>query len=98
VQNPNNVSREPLDRSQWHTFGGSYDPQQQMVTWWVDGVEQMSAEAPYVPEVAAQQHFYLIISNQTHGAKKRYDMFVRGVRAYAPPTSSLPAAPDAAEH
>jgi hypothetical protein len=93
VQNPNNVSTVPLDRSQWHTFGGSYDPKQQKVTWWVDGVEQMSAGAPYVPEVAAKQHFYLIISNQTHGAKKPYDMFVRGVRAYVPPGSTLPAVP-----
>ncbi|MBM3477135.1 MAG: hypothetical protein FJX75_28030 [Armatimonadetes bacterium] len=96
VQNPNNVSQTPLDRSQWHIFGGSYDPKQQQVTWWVDGQEQMSAGAPYVPEVAAKQHFYLIISNQTHGAKKPYDMFVRGVRAYVPPGSSLPTVPETA--
>jgi len=92
VQNPNNVSQVPLDRSQRHVFGGSYDPAHQKVTWWVDGVEQMSAGAPYVPEVAAKQHFYLIISSQTHGAKKPYDMFVTAVRAYVPPTSSLPPA------
>lgn len=92
VQNPNNVSGVPLDRSAWHTFGGSFDPSRQQVTWWVDGVEQMSAGAPYVPEVAAKQHFYLIISAQTHGAGKPYDMLVRSVRAYVPPTSSLPAA------
>jgi hypothetical protein len=95
AQNPNNVSDTPLDRSQWHTFGGSYDPTQRKVTWWVDGVEQMSAGAPYVPEVAAKQHFYLIISSQTHGANRPYDMFVRAVRAYVPPTSQLPAAANA---
>ena len=92
VQNPNNVPKTPLDRSQVHTFGGSYDPTRQQVTWWVDGVEQMSAGAPYVPAVAAKQHFYLTISAQTHGAKKPYEMLIRGVRAYVPPSSKLPAA------
>jgi hypothetical protein len=95
VQNPNNVVDTPLDRSQVHTFGGSFDPVHQKVTWWVDGVEQMSAGAPYVPAVAAKQHFYLIISNQTHGAKKPYDMFVSAVRAFVPPSSTIPAAPEA---
>ncbi len=92
VQNPNNVVNTPLDRSKVHTFGGSYDPVLGKVTWWLDGVEQMSAGAPYVPEVAAKQHFYMILSNQTHGAKKPYDMFVTAVRAYVPPSSSIPAA------
>jgi len=91
VQNPNNVSNVPLDRSKRHTFGGSYDPVRRKVTWWVDSVEQMSAGAPYVPAVAAKQHFYLIISAQTHGARKPYEMLVSGVRAYVPPSSSLPA-------
>ena len=98
MQNPNNVSQTPLDRSRWHTFGASYDPREQQVTWWVDGVQQMSASAPYVPEVAAKQHFYLIISNQTHGQKKPYDMLVRAVRAYVSPGSSILPASQTAEH
>lgn len=91
LQNPNNVSKTPLDRSQKHTFGASYDPVRQRVTWWVDGVEQMSAGAPYVPEVAAKQHFYLILSAQTFKQKKPYLMYVSGVRAFVPPTCPLPA-------
>ena len=90
VQNPNNVSRIPLDRSQQHTFGASYDPVQQKVTWWVDGQQQMSAGAPYVPAVAARQHFYLILSGQSHGAKKPHYTFISGVRAYVPPRSPRP--------
>lgn len=90
VQNPNNVARGPLDRSQQHTFGASYDPVQQQVTWWLDGLQQMSAGAPYVPAVAARQHFYLILSGQSHGAKKPHYTFIRGVRAYVPPRSTLP--------
>jgi len=92
IRNPNNVSSVPIDRSKKHTFGGSYDPVHQSVTWWVDGVEQMSAGAPYVPAVAANQHFYLIVSAQSRGAQKPYSMFVSGVRAYVPPTSALPPA------
>lgn len=84
VQNPNNVVKTPLDRSRKHTFGASYDPKTQTVSWWVDGVKQMSAGAPYVPEVAAKQSFYLILSAQTHGKKKPYAMLVSGVRAYVP--------------
>lgn len=90
VQSPNNVSPIPLDRSQKHTFGGSYDPVRQRVAWWVDGVKQMSAGPPYVPEVAAKQHFYIILSAQSHGKQKPYQMFVGGVRAYVPPHSPLP--------
>ena len=85
IQNPNNVSKIPIDRSQKHTFGASYDPKQQKATWWLDGREQMSAGAPYVPAVAARQHFYLLISAQTHGRKKSYLTYVSGVRAYVPP-------------
>ena len=90
IQNPNNVSPKALDRSQPHTFGASYDPVHQKATWWVDGQLQMGIGSPYVPAVAARQHFYLLLSAQTHGAKKPYFMFVSGVRAYAPPKSSLP--------
>jgi hypothetical protein len=92
VQNPNNVPKTPLDRAKLHTFGGSYDPKTQKVTWWVDGVFQMSAGAPYVPEVAARQHFYLILSNQTHGKNVPYTMYVSGVRAWTRPESAVPAA------
>jgi len=92
LQNPNNVSPVAIDRSRKHTFGGSHDPVRQTTTWWVDGVEQMSAAPPYVPATAAEQHFHLIISAQSHGQQKPYSMFVSGVRAYLAPSSSLPAA------
>ena len=90
VQNANNVSSVAIDRSQKHTFGASYDPARQKAAWWVDGKPQMSAGSPYVPTIAARQHFYLIVSAQSHSAKKPYLMFVTGVRAYAPPSSPLP--------
>ncbi len=84
ISNPNNLSSVALDRSHKHTFGGSYDPLDQRVSWWVDGERQMSAGSPYVPAVAAKQHFYLILSAQTHGKNIPYSMFVSGVRAYVP--------------
>jgi hypothetical protein len=90
VPNPNNVSKTALDRAQQHTFGASFDPAQQKVTWWVDGRQQMSAGAPYVPAVATRQHFYLILSGQSHGARKPHRTFISGVRAYVPPRSPLP--------
>lgn len=89
VQNPNNLCAAPLDRSKKHTFGASYDPVKQTVTWWLDGVQQMSAGAPYVPAVAKKQNFYLIISAQSQGKKVAYTMFVSGVRAWVPKGSKL---------
>ena len=91
VQNPNNVRKEPLDRSQKHTFGASYDPLTKTVTWWVDGKRQMSATEPYVPDIASRQRFYLIISAQSKGKNIDYRMLVSGVRAYVPEYSPLPA-------
>ena len=45
----------------------------------------MSAGAPYVPAVAAQQHFYLLLSGQSHGAKKPHFTCISAVRAFVPP-------------
>jgi hypothetical protein len=53
IANSNNEDPTPLNLSQKHTFGGSYNPVNQTVAWWVDGVYQMSAGAPYVPAVSA---------------------------------------------
>ena len=50
----------------------------------------MSATAPYVPDLAAKQRFYLILSAQSHGKNKDYLMFVSAVRAFVPPSSPLP--------
>lgn len=98
IQNPNNVSPLPLDRTQKHTFGASFDPKHLIVTWWVDGVPMMSAGGkfcPYqpscVPVVARKQNFYIIISAQSHGKQKPYRIFVSAVRAYVPPYSKLKA-------
>jgi hypothetical protein len=82
IQNPNNVAPGTLDRTKVHTFGASFEPGTLTVTWWLDGVKQMSAGPPYVPAVAVKQHFYLILSAQTHGKNKPYWMYVSGVRAW----------------
>jgi hypothetical protein len=89
IWNPNNESTVALDRSRMHTFGGSYDPVHRRVSWWVDGVRRITAGSPYVPAIAARQHFYLILSAQTHGRNKPYSMFVSGVRAYVPKSLTL---------
>ena len=84
-QNPNNVVAAALDRTKRHTFGAAWDPAKQEVTWWLDGVKQMSAGAPYVPAVARRQNFYLILSAQSHGKNVPYTMYVSGVRAWVRP-------------
>lgn len=77
---------EALDRTQVHTFGASYDPFKRQVTSWVDGKQQWQTpvNSKSVPEIAARQHFYPILSvwRQDKGTHKPYSMYVRGVRAY----------------
>jgi hypothetical protein len=51
-----------------------------------------------LPAVAARQHFYLILSGQSHGAKKPHYTFISAVRAFVPPNpaarSEIAARPD----
>jgi len=84
IQNGNNWSNEPLDRTQKHRFGASYDPRTSTVCWWLDEKMIRTATAPYVPEVAKRQHFYILITAQMHKEKKPYKMYVHAVRAYEP--------------
>jgi hypothetical protein len=71
------VSSPPMDRTQWHIFGLSYDPDQSTVTWWVDGVQVGSASTANIPAFVKTHHYYLIMSNQTHGLNKPYKMYIR---------------------
>lgn len=88
LTNSNNVDSTPLDATQVHTFGASYNPTTQTVAWWVDGVEQMTAGAPDVPAIAAQQDFYLLLTAASHGDNDPYTMYVSGVRAFEAPISA----------
>jgi hypothetical protein len=77
------VSSPPMDRSQYHVFGLGYDPDHSTVTWWVDGIETGSASIAnsptytIVPEFIKTHHYYLIMSNQTHGMNVPYKMYIR---------------------
>ena len=87
---------EALDRTQMHTFGASYDPFKRQVTSWVDGRKkwQTPVNSKSVPHIAAQQHFYPILSvwRQDKGTHKPYSMYVSGVRAYAGTKACAPPA------
>ncbi|MCE1186308.1 MAG: hypothetical protein LWW92_11965, partial [Rhodocyclales bacterium] len=103
VQNSNHTPRlmnkndgttmEWLDRSRSHTFGLSYDPNARKVTWWLDGVAQMSAGGDLIPPIAYTHHYYLILSAQSHeklpnGQSRTpipYKMHVHGIRAFVRP-------------
>ena len=69
-----------------HTFGATYDPKRQEVSWWLDGELLMYAGAPDVRKVAAKQNFYFIIAAQTHGKHSPYTMLIGGVRAFVQPS------------
>lgn len=70
----------PLDRTRPHHFGFSYDPVAKAARWWRDGLPS----APYPVPWIGHHHYYLIISAQSHGARKPYAMMLRSVSAYQP--------------
>ncbi len=73
-----------LDRSKTHNFAAAFDPKTLKVTWWLDGQYINEAGAPFVPEVARKQNFYLLLDAQTHGQNKPYEMIVERFRAFVP--------------
>jgi hypothetical protein len=85
------VSSPPMDRTQEHIFGMSYDPVRSVVTWWVDGVNVGTASTAAVPAVVKTYHYYLIMCNQTHGLNHPYTMYVRYFSAWT--ASAVPNPP-----
>jgi hypothetical protein len=73
-----------LDRTKVNTFAAAFEPGSLKVTWWLNGNEQYTAGPPAVSAIARQQHFYLIVSAQTHGKNVPYSMRIIRVRAYTP--------------
>ncbi|WP_374488524.1 hypothetical protein [Zoogloea sp.] len=85
-QNQHNMtSRQPLDRTQAHVFGVSYEPDKRQVTWWIDGVAQMSAGGELIPPIARNHHYYLIMSSQTRKEGRPYLMHFYGLRVFTRP-------------
>lgn len=84
IQNPNNVSKQPLDRTVPHRFGAAYLPKVQTVVWWVDDKRVLTATAPYVPEIGERSNYYLIMGAQMRSKKIPYKMFIHRVRAFVP--------------
>ncbi len=83
IQNPNPTSKVPLDRTRPNVFGVSYDPATLTVRWWVNGQQVLEAGAPYVPEIARRQNFYLIVSSQSRKNVNDYQTTFMGVRAFS---------------
>lgn len=91
IHNTNNRSSTPLDRTSWHKFAAGYDPIRHKITWWLDGKKQFSAKSADISDYAADQHFYLLVTAQTHGQNVPYTMYIRNITAYVPANSDLPA-------
>jgi hypothetical protein len=77
-------STAPLDRTQNHVFGLSYDPKARRVAWWLDGVIVGSTSTQALPAIVNSYHYYLLMGNQSHGLNKPYDMYVSYFSAWSP--------------
>ena len=95
VSNSYAAGAQPLDRTQRNIFGASYDPINQRVTWWLNGVKFYTADnsvtAGCISPVAPLQNFYPILGAQAHGPGRNpptpavpYSMYIHAVRAYTP--------------
>lgn len=93
MQNTGNCQKSPLDRTVFHRYGCAFDPQTRTVSWWLDDALTHKAVPPDVSPVAVAQNYYLILSAQTHGKNVPYEMVVKRVRAFVPPTSSVRPSP-----
>lgn len=71
-----------LDRTAVHKFAALFDPKQLVVYYFCDDALVFTAKSPYVDAISRKQHFYLIISAQTHGLNVEYSMNIKRVRAY----------------
>ena len=89
LQNHNNVCGVSLDRTQKHKYGACYDLINNRVSWYLDGNLLFFAGYPYVPSVVSIQHYYIIISAQSHGLNKPYTMYVSRINAYMLSMKSL---------
>ncbi len=83
-RNPYQVLGPALDRTKPHNFAAAFDPKTLKVTWWLDGQYINEAGAPFVPEVARRQNFYLLLGAQSHGKNLPYQMVVERFRAFVP--------------
>lgn len=90
IQNPNPSSKEALDRTKPNVFGVSYSPKSLTVKWWLNGKKVLEATHPFVPEIARQQRFYLIVAAQSHKNISDYQMKFMGVRAFAGEPLAVP--------
>lgn len=76
------LSAQPLDRTQQHRFGISFDPVLEQATWWIDDRRQKTVSLRGMCQTAKIQHFYIIIGAQNHGKARPYFMAVGRVRAF----------------
>jgi len=88
LSNPNTAPSGAVDYTQWHTVGAAYDPLHQTVNWWLDGTNVQTAYYPYVPWYAPMQHFFMIISANSHGLGQPFAMTVSNVALWVPPTTN----------
>ena len=72
-----------LDRTHSHRFGLSYDPATPVVRWWLDGVERKHAGSPFVPKIARNHRYFMIMSAASHQKNLPFQMCVSRLKAFA---------------
>jgi hypothetical protein len=79
----NQAPTTSLDRTVEHIFGAAFQPKQNRVSWWVDGVNNGYVDISSFPNIIKNYHYYLNIDAQSHGSNTPYSMLVRYFAAYS---------------
>ncbi len=70
-----------LDFTVEHRYGMSYNPDANLLQWYIDDVPTWAT--PATESVIKNFHYYLVMEASSHGANKPYQMFISYVTAYS---------------
>ena len=89
MQNWNNVRPEAIDRRIPHTVGAAYDPKTLTVSWWLNGKFSHRSEPPFIPTVARDLEYFLIVEAEKRWIYPDYDCQIHSIKAYVPEDSPI---------
>jgi hypothetical protein len=73
-----------IDRTKPHVFGASYDPTGKVLQYWLDGQKQFAISTAANDTEIHNNHYYLIMSAESHGLLKPYSMYIKYFSAWHP--------------
>lgn len=90
ISNQHKNFKKTLNRTHFHKFALSFEPDANLVSWYLDDKLMQIAGPPAISKYGKQHNYYIIISAQSHKMNIPYTMEVSSIRAYTKPGSDRP--------